>query len=116
MCLQDAFNLLPNIGPDLQQSFAAKSNDLQLVIYVGSLIRAVLALHNLISNKVCSFHPKNCILHAVCGEPCVLEASSLALFRFGCWRSSHSVQYSCICTAASFGILRNDLTAMQCGQ
>ena len=50
--LQDIFNLLPNIDAELTRSFAVKSNDMMLVVYVASLIRSVLALHNLINNKV----------------------------------------------------------------
>lgn len=49
--LQDIFNLLPNIDAELNRSFAVKSNDMMLVVYVASLIRSVLALHNLINNK-----------------------------------------------------------------
>lgn len=50
--LQDVFNLLPNLNvEELMRSFAVKSNDMMLVIYVSSLIRSVLALHNLIDNK-----------------------------------------------------------------
>ena len=33
------------------RSFAIKSNDMMLVVYLSSMIRAVLALHNLIDNK-----------------------------------------------------------------
>lgn len=32
--------------------FAVKTNDQMLVIYLSSLIRSVIALHNLINNKV----------------------------------------------------------------
>ncbi|KAK9811573.1 hypothetical protein WJX72_006225 [[Myrmecia] bisecta] len=50
--LQDVFNLLPNLNVDeLTKSFAVKSNDMMLVIYLASMIRSVLALHNLIDNK-----------------------------------------------------------------
>jgi 26S proteasome regulatory subunit N8 len=35
---------------------AVKTNDMMLVIYLSSLIRSVIALHNLINNKVCSFY------------------------------------------------------------
>lgn len=50
--LQDVFNLLPNLGvQELTRSFAVKSNDMMLVIYLASLVRSVLALHNLLSNK-----------------------------------------------------------------
>ena len=51
--LQDSFNLLPNLNlEEYVKAFAVKTNDMMLVIYLSSLIRSVLALHNLISNKV----------------------------------------------------------------
>jgi len=50
--LQDIFNLLPNMNVDmLSNSLAVKSNDMMLGVYVASLIRCVIALHNLIDNK-----------------------------------------------------------------
>eukprot|EP01087_Luapelamoeba_hula_P016598 TRINITY_DN511_c0_g1_i1.p1 TRINITY_DN511_c0_g1~~TRINITY_DN511_c0_g1_i1.p1 ORF type:complete len:344 (-),score=103.06 TRINITY_DN511_c0_g1_i1:73-1104(-) len=50
--LQDVFNLLPNIAVDeLVKSFAVKTNDMMLVIYLSSLIRSIIALHNLLNNK-----------------------------------------------------------------
>lgn len=52
--MQDIFNLLPNLGvEELARSFAVQSNDMMLAIYLSSLTRSVLALHNLIDNKVC---------------------------------------------------------------
>ena len=51
--VQDVFNLLPNLGiEELARSFAVQSNDMMLAIYLASLTRSVLALHNLIDNKV----------------------------------------------------------------
>ena len=51
--LQDVLNLLPNLNvSELTRAFAVKSNDMMLVIYVASLVRSVLALHNLLNNKV----------------------------------------------------------------
>jgi len=51
--LQDIFNLSPNLNVDeLVKSFAIKTNDMMLVIYLSSLIRSIIALHNLIINKV----------------------------------------------------------------
>ncbi len=51
--LQDIFNLLPNLGvEELARSFAVQSNDMMLAIYLSSLTRSLLALHNLIDNKV----------------------------------------------------------------
>eukprot|EP01113_Clastostelium_recurvatum_P014931 TRINITY_DN1819_c0_g1_i2.p1 TRINITY_DN1819_c0_g1~~TRINITY_DN1819_c0_g1_i2.p1 ORF type:complete len:329 (-),score=80.28 TRINITY_DN1819_c0_g1_i2:12-998(-) len=50
--LQDIFNLLPNLSVDhLVRSFAVKTNDALLVVYLSSLVRAVIALHSLIINK-----------------------------------------------------------------
>ncbi|GFP82198.1 26S proteasome non-ATPase regulatory subunit 7 homolog a, partial [Phtheirospermum japonicum] len=51
--LQDVFNLLPNLNvTELVKAFAVKTNDMMLVIYLSSLIRSVIALHNLINNKM----------------------------------------------------------------
>jgi 26S proteasome regulatory subunit N8 len=51
--LQDIFNLLPNLQTqEMVRSFSVKTNDQHLVIYLSSLIRAVIALHNLINNKI----------------------------------------------------------------
>jgi len=51
--LQDIFNLLPNLNVEvLVQSFSIKTNDQLLVIYLASLIRAIIALHDLINNKI----------------------------------------------------------------
>ncbi|KZT09683.1 Mov34-domain-containing protein [Laetiporus sulphureus 93-53] len=50
--LQDALNLLPNLSdPELTQSFATSTNDELLVVYLSSLLRAVIALHALVDNK-----------------------------------------------------------------
>lgn len=51
--LQDIMNLLPNLNVDvLVRSMLVKTNDMHVVIYLSSLIRAVIALHNLLSNKI----------------------------------------------------------------
>lgn len=58
--MQDIFNLLPNLGVDeLARSFAVQSNDMMLAIYLSSLTRSVLALHNLIDNKASLAWPVN---------------------------------------------------------
>ncbi|KIK50465.1 hypothetical protein GYMLUDRAFT_182702 [Collybiopsis luxurians FD-317 M1] len=50
--LQDALNLLPDLNdPDTTQSFATSTNDELLVVYLSSLLRAVIALHALVDNK-----------------------------------------------------------------
>ena len=51
--LQDIFNLLPNIeSPRFVEALTTKTNDQSLVLYLGSLVRATLALHALINNKL----------------------------------------------------------------
>jgi len=55
--LQDIFNLLPNLNvAELSKSFAVEANDMMMVVYVSSLIRSVVALHNLIDNKEARAH------------------------------------------------------------
>ena len=50
--LQDALNLLPDLNDqELTQSFATTTNDEMLVVYLSSLLRAVIALHALVDNK-----------------------------------------------------------------
>lgn len=50
--LQDALNLLPNLSdPETTQSFSTSTNDQLLVVYLSSLLRAVIALHALVDNK-----------------------------------------------------------------
>jgi 26S proteasome regulatory subunit N8 len=50
--LQDALNLLPDLREeDVTKSFAASTNDQMLVVYLSSLLRAVIALHALVDNK-----------------------------------------------------------------
>nr|KJB76918.1 hypothetical protein B456_012G112400 [Gossypium raimondii] len=49
----DVFNLLPNLKVnDLIKAFAVQTNDMMLVINLSSLIRSVIALHNLINNNM----------------------------------------------------------------
>lgn len=51
--LQDIFNLLPNLNvEEFIKSLTMKTNDQMLVIYLASVIRSVIALHNLIDNKL----------------------------------------------------------------
>ena len=47
------FNLLPDVTrPDLVNSLSVKTNDQMLVVYLASLVRSIIALHNLINNKL----------------------------------------------------------------
>merc|ERR1712157_606123 len=51
--MQTILNLIPNLNVDeLVQSVFVKTNDMHMVIYLSSLIRSVIALHNLINNKI----------------------------------------------------------------
>jgi len=51
--LQDIFNALPNLDvPQLVKSFNIKTNDELFAIYISSLIRSIIALHELIDNKI----------------------------------------------------------------
>nr|CAB3265246.1 26S proteasome non-ATPase regulatory subunit 7-like [Phallusia mammillata] len=51
--LQDIFNLLPDVNlAEFSKAFYLKTNDQMLVVYLSCLIRSVIALHNLINNKV----------------------------------------------------------------
>eukprot|EP00761_Pharyngomonas_kirbyi_P008621 gb/GECH01008633.1/.p1 GENE.gb/GECH01008633.1/~~gb/GECH01008633.1/.p1 ORF type:complete len:322 (+),score=82.18 gb/GECH01008633.1/:1-966(+) len=50
--LQDVFNLLPNLKTaENQQSMVTQTNDTMLVLYLSSVIRSIVALHNLVNNK-----------------------------------------------------------------
>lgn len=51
--MQDVFNLLPTLNmPHLVTGFLTKTNDMMLVLYVSALIRSIIALHNLVDNKI----------------------------------------------------------------
>jgi 26S proteasome regulatory subunit N8 len=51
--MQTVFNLLPNLNvEELVKALLAKTNDMALVIYTSSLIRCVMALHDLVRNKL----------------------------------------------------------------
>jgi 26S proteasome regulatory subunit N8 len=51
--LQEIFNLCPDQDSDeLVRSFALETNDMMLALYLGSMLRSTVALHNLINNKI----------------------------------------------------------------
>lgn len=51
--IQDILNLLPNLNIDeLVKSLLVKTNDMHLAMYISSLIRSILALHDLLNNKI----------------------------------------------------------------
>jgi 26S proteasome regulatory subunit N8 len=51
--LQAIVGLHPNLNaPDLVRSLVVKTNDMHMAVYLASLIRAVVALHDLVNNKI----------------------------------------------------------------
>eukprot|EP00536_Pseudo-nitzschia_multiseries_P011604 jgi/Psemu1/206303/e_gw1.405.33.1 len=51
--LQNILNLLPNLNTEeMVRSILIKTNDMQLAIYLAALIRSVIALHDLINNRI----------------------------------------------------------------
>jgi len=51
--LQDIFNLLPNLNSqELVSAFLAKTNDMHTAVYLASLVRSIMALHDLVNNKI----------------------------------------------------------------
>lgn len=51
--MQTILNLLPNLNTeDLVRSMLVKTNDMHMAIYLSALIRSVIALHDLVNNKI----------------------------------------------------------------
>ena len=51
--LQDVFNLLPGLHTtDSKESIVKKTNDTYLAMYLSSVIRCIISLHDLINNKI----------------------------------------------------------------
>lgn len=51
--LQIIFNLLPNLSvDDFVKSLLVKTNDMHLAIYCAALVRCIIALHDLVNNKI----------------------------------------------------------------
>ena len=51
--LQTIISLLPNLdNPQLVRSMMLKTNDMYMSIYLAALIRSVIALHDLVNNKI----------------------------------------------------------------
>ena len=51
--MQTILNLLPNLNvEELVKSVLVKTNDMHMVIYLSTLIRSVVALHDLVDNKI----------------------------------------------------------------
>jgi 26S proteasome regulatory subunit N8 len=51
--LQTILNLLPNLNTeDMVRSMLIKTNDMHMAIYLSALIRSVIAIHDLINNRI----------------------------------------------------------------
>ena len=51
--IQEVLNLLPDVTqPEFVEAHNVQTNDQLMCIYLGSLIRTIIALHNLIDNKL----------------------------------------------------------------
>ena len=51
--MQNIFSLLPNLNvPTLVNSMLIKTNDMHVIIYLSSLIRTVISLHDLVANRI----------------------------------------------------------------
>lgn len=51
--LQDILNLLPDVTTDnFTETMYVKTNDQMLVVYLASMVRSIIALHDLINNKL----------------------------------------------------------------
>lgn len=51
--LQDILNLLPDVTEDnFTETMYVRTNDQMLVVYLASMVRSIIALHNLINNKL----------------------------------------------------------------
>ena len=65
--MQDVFNLVPNLRvEELVKAFAVTTNDQMLVVYMAALVRSVVSLHSLISNKIaCRDHEQSRVTQAL---------------------------------------------------
>lgn len=51
--MQTILNLLPNLNTDeMVRAMLVKTNDMHMAIYLSALIRSVIALHDLVNNKI----------------------------------------------------------------
>ena len=63
--LQEIFNLLPSdmAYPELARAFNVEANDEMLALYLGSVMRVTMGLHNLINNKIKNREAKDKIVN-----------------------------------------------------
>jgi 26S proteasome regulatory subunit N8 len=67
--LQEAFNLMPNLNvEEVDRAFAVKTNDMMMAMYLASLVRSTIALHNLINNKESRMQPPAAVTAAKKGK------------------------------------------------
>lgn len=77
--LQDILNLLPSLNVDsLVNALVVKNNDISMIKYISSLIRAILALHDLLLNKVQYKEIHNFSLPASTGKEISTPATTVA--------------------------------------
>jgi len=58
--MQNIVNLLPNTNTDnLVEAMMVKTNDMHMAIYLAALIRSIIALHDLINNKIKYFNSED---------------------------------------------------------
>lgn len=50
--LQNMFNLLPKLDESKEKSLTIKTNDAMMTMYLSSMLRSVVSLHDLIENKI----------------------------------------------------------------
>jgi 26S proteasome regulatory subunit N8 len=64
--LQNILNMLPNLNVEaLVRSMLVKTNDMYLAMYLAALVRSVIALHNLLNNKIQVYCIASCHFHLV---------------------------------------------------
>jgi len=67
--MQTIFNLLPNLNTDqLVEAMLVKTNDMHMAIYLAALIRSIIALHDLINNKIKYMSSEKAVEGEVAGE------------------------------------------------
>lgn len=104
---QDVFNLLPNLNmEELRRSFVVKSNDMMLVIYLSSLVRSVLALHDLIDNREVPHSPIH-LLRSALLNLCTVSALCQNQTVAATMTSSRLVCVFCCHLVCSMGLVDN---------
>lgn len=75
---QDMFNLIPNLNvKELVKSMTVCTNDIHLVLYVSSLVRSIIALHDLLANKM-KYKDMDAVLDRSAGVESTAEKKDVA--------------------------------------